>query len=500
MSGSSPTTNSSGSWRDQLIAEAQRRGLALPASVRTALQGTGSTDEWKKFCPHGPTERQQAFLALETLEALYGGAAGGGKSDALLMGALQHVHIPGYAALLLRRTYADLSLPGALMDRAHEWLRGSGAKWDDRTKTWHFPAGASLTFGYLENENDKYRYQGSELQYIGFDEGTQFSETQYRYLLSRLRRLEGSALPLRARLASNPGGLGHEWVKTRFVNPGDPERPFVPARLEDNPHLDRIEYEKSLAQLDPVTRAQLREGDWDVQLGTLFQRQWFRVVDTAPSGLKWLRHWDLATSTKETADYTASAAVGMSRDGTLYVRDMIRGRWEWPDARAIMVAAMKAEPETFQSVEDAVHGLAAIQDLQRDPTLAHIPILRVRPDKDKLSRALPWAVRAQQGFESGSGGVALVRGPWINSFLDEVCNFDGSGQGHDDQVDTVSGSVRLFGLIQPGDLPPPKTIQDRLQDQRWLPHALRTPAKPQWGEGLTEVETWNGRAESYDYD
>jgi predicted phage terminase large subunit-like protein len=420
------------------------------------------------------------------------------------MGALAHVHVPGYAALLLRRTYADLSLPGALMDRAHEWLRGTGARWDDRTKTWHFPTGASLTFGYLENENDKYRYQGSELQFIGFDEATQFSETQYRYLLSRLRRLEGSSLPLRARLASNPGGLGHEWVKTRFVNPGsgpdEEPRPFIPARLEDNPHLDKAEYEKSLAQLDPVTRAQLREGDWDIAQGKLFKREWFRVVEAAPSGLKWLRHWDLAASTKQSADYTASAAVGLASDGTLFIRDMIRGRWEWPDARQVMVQAMLSEPETFQSVEDAVHGLAAIQDLQRDPRLAHIPILRVKPDRDKLSRALPWAVRAEQGWQQNQGkpwsewrgGVALVRGPWIGSFLDEACNFTGeSDGGHDDQIDSVSGSVRLFGLIQPD---PAKPKPDPLEDQSWLPHALRSTPRPQVGDGLVTVEGWNGRS------
>jgi len=130
----------------------------------------------RAYCPHDPTPKQAEFLALDCLEALYGGAAGGGKTDALLMAALQHVHVPGYAALLLRRTYADLALPGAIMDRAKSWLRPKGIHWDEKNKRFTFPSGATLTFGYLDTEQDRYRYQGAELQFIGFDELTQFPE------------------------------------------------------------------------------------------------------------------------------------------------------------------------------------------------------------------------------------------------------------------------------------------------------------------------------------
>ena len=160
---------------------------------------------WTSFIPHTPTPKQLAFLLLGGQEALFGGSAGGGKTDALLMAALQSVDTPGYAALVLRRTYADLSLPGALMDRAQEWLGPTAARWHDTEKTWAFPSGATITFGYLEHELDKFRYQGSELSFCAFDELTQFTESQYRYLFSRLRRLAGSDIPLRMRSASNPG-------------------------------------------------------------------------------------------------------------------------------------------------------------------------------------------------------------------------------------------------------------------------------------------------------
>jgi hypothetical protein len=213
------------------------------------------------YIPHKPTPKQSAFLLLPHLEAFYGGEPGGGKSDALLMGALQYVDVPSYAAILFRRTYADLALPGALMDRSREWLMGTDARWNEQRKTWTFPSGATVTFGYLESENDKYRYQGAEFQFCAFDEVSQFTETQYSYLFSRLRRLATSTVPLRMRSASNPPTTSDgQWVKGRFVLQRTPDRPFIPAGLSDNPHLDKGQYLASLSHLDDNTRRALF--DW----------------------------------------------------------------------------------------------------------------------------------------------------------------------------------------------------------------------------------------------
>lgn len=182
------------------------------------------------------------------------------------MDALQYVDCPGYAALLLRRTFADLAKPGALMERAHGWLKGTEARWVAQEKKWVFPSGATMSFGYLEKADDHYQYQGSEYQYIAFDELTQFPERQYRYLFSRLRRLAGSDIPIRMRAGSNPGGRGHAWVFDRFIKDGNTaSRVFVPSTLDDNPYLDREEYERSLDELDPVERERLRHGNWYVQ-------------------------------------------------------------------------------------------------------------------------------------------------------------------------------------------------------------------------------------------
>lgn len=207
-----------------------------------------------EFIPHKPTEKQAAFLLLPHLEAFYGGEPGGGKSDALLMGALQWVDYPDFAAMLFRRTFTDLSLPGSLMDRAHEWLTSTAARWNENRKTWTFPSGATVSFGYLENENDKYRYQSSEFQYIAFDEVSQFMERQYTFLFSRLRRRAASPVPLRMRSASNPPTTADgQWVKLRFVLHRTPSRPFIPAGLDDNPYIDKAQYLAALGHLDEVT-------------------------------------------------------------------------------------------------------------------------------------------------------------------------------------------------------------------------------------------------------
>lgn len=234
-----------------------------------------------QWCVQKPTAniRQQQFLSYFEREAFYGGSAGGGKSSALLMAAAQFVQVPNYAAILFRRTFADLALPGALMDRAIEWwggtVSGQKAHWNSQEHKWTFPSGATISFGYLEREADKFRYQSSEFQFIGWDELTQFSETQYRFLFSRLRKLEGSEIPLRVRAASNPGGSGHVWVKNRFVAPSAAAR-FFPAKLSDNPYLDQDEYVRSLNVLDPFTRSQYLSGSWDDYEGGRFKREWFR--------------------------------------------------------------------------------------------------------------------------------------------------------------------------------------------------------------------------------
>ena len=221
---------------------------------------------------------QAAFLVLDDFEAFYGGAAGGGKSDALLAAALQYVDVPGYAALILRKTFRQLDLPDSIMSRSKEWLmphRANGVKWNDDAKRWEFPSGASLTFGYLDHENDVYNYQGPAFQFVGWDELTQFEEKPYKYLFSRTRRrkdMQDLVIPIRHRSASNPGGIGHKWVYDRFIAPEtrEPESVFIPAKVDDNPGLDVEEYKQALGHLSEMLQQQLLDGDWGVFEGAAF--------------------------------------------------------------------------------------------------------------------------------------------------------------------------------------------------------------------------------------
>lgn len=355
------------------------------------------------------------------------------------MAALQYVDTPGYAALLLRRTYTNLSLPGALMDRAREWLAGSDAKWDDETHTWRFPSGATLTFGYLEHENDKYRYQSAEFQYIGWDEVAEFTESQYLFLFSRLRRLAGVLVPLRMRSASNPIGVGVGWVKQRFLIEGPAKgRPFIPAQLEDNPSLDAAAYDASLARLDPVTRARIRWGDWSLRdAGRMFQREWFPITDTSPADLRRVRFWDLAATLPAAGkdpDYTVGALLGEEK-GRYWLLDVRRARTSPGGVEALVKQTAILDGsgvEIFIEQEPGAAGKSLIDHYQRE-VLRGFPCYGMPATGDKVVRANPLASAAE------AGNVQLAQGMWISDFLDEVELFpDGE---HDDLVDAVSGAL-----------------------------------------------------------
>lgn len=180
----------------------------------------------------------------------------------MLMAALQYVHVPGYSALIIRRTFSALNQEGAIMDRAHDWLGPTDAKWNGNDHRWTFPSGATLSFGFFDQEKHKTIYQGGAWSFVGFEELTQFPEAWYRYLFSRIRRVNTLDVPPRMRANANPGGIGHIWVKERFIDAGA-KATFIPSKLTDNPHLNQEEYRLALAELDEVTRRQLEDGDWD---------------------------------------------------------------------------------------------------------------------------------------------------------------------------------------------------------------------------------------------
>lgn len=225
---------------------------------------------------------QTTFLTCPYYEVFYGGAAGGGKSDCLLVDALGQAHLPGYRALLLRRTFPELR---ELIDRSkalYPAVTGGKARYRGDEKVWTFPSGARIEFGYLNHEDDMLRYQGQQYAWVGFDELTHFDERAYFYVLSRVRAPSSSEITCYVRATSNPGGRGHGWVKARFVDPApdgnvplhDPvtgtTRIYIPSRLKDNPHLFNTDYGKRLLALPEADRKALLEGRWDAYEGSVF--------------------------------------------------------------------------------------------------------------------------------------------------------------------------------------------------------------------------------------
>lgn len=229
-----------------------------------------------------PTEKQREFLSATEQEVLYGGAAGGGKSDALIIDALgiqQNAYAnPGYRAVMFRRSLPELR---DIISRSQELypMAITGARYKESTKEWHFPSGAIVEYAYLEKDSDRFRYQGREFQWIGFDELTQWgSDVAYRYMLTRLRSTDES-ITCYQRASCNPGGIGHHWVQDYFGIPDTGhascrvhtdedgrviKRRFIPARLEDNPHLAKTDYRSRLLQLSTMERRALLDGRWDV--------------------------------------------------------------------------------------------------------------------------------------------------------------------------------------------------------------------------------------------
>lgn len=378
----------------------------------------------------------------DTLEVLFGGAAGGGKSDGLLMAALQYVSEPGYAAYLFRRTYVDLSIEGGLIPRSHEWLHGTDAAWNGSEKKWRFPSGAVLGFGHMENENDYLNYKGLEAQYFGFDQLEQFAQKPYQFMFSRLRRREGSRVPSRMRSTANPPKPeepGARWLRDYFVNAETKSKGvvFVPSFLVDNPSLDQAEYGANLARLSVYEQALYRDGNWWAKPPRqMFDPTWFKIEDVAPIGLSHLRYWDLAATEESMGndpDRTAGALCGFDKDKIFWIVDVVAFRKEGLGVKQGIRQAAELDGRAVRiriEQEGGASGKLVVGDFIRE--LRGWPVTADRKTGSKVARARPLANYAE------AGNVRIVRAAWNRELLEEFESFPSGG--HDDRVDAVSGA------------------------------------------------------------
>lgn len=342
------------------------------------------------FCPHVPYVKQRAFIRLEQEEAGYGGAASGGKSDALLMDPLQYVEQPKYAALFLRKSYADLALPGALLDRAYSWFSQTSARFDGKNNRWTFPSGAVIQFGYMETDADRNRYASAEFQYIAFDEATQHTELRYTFMKSRLRKLVGSTVPLKLRSATNPGGIGHRWYMKRFGlnvdgtqkpewteldHEGKPVavtpalRPFIKARRDDNPAVDQESYGRQLAGLDATTRKQLDLGLWVLDEGLVYPFTPSNVISAAdlPRFPGWQTVFVVDLGAREDKPTTGFGLLMFhEHDPVTYVRRAWKERSLTPsDVADICKEVQRAHPECLFLMDEGALGKGYGNELRR---------------------------------------------------------------------------------------------------------------------------------------
>lgn len=501
----------------------QEREAEVRAAAFEAFDALYPNVRGNEFIPHWPTPPQARFLGLHLLpeyrldeddvfEALYGGAAGGGKSDALLMAAAQYTSYPEFACAMFRRTYKDLAKAGALMDRAIEWW-GKKAHWNGSDKVFTFPSGARVEMAYMSKPLDHLDHQGAEYHATFWDELTQHpTDAQYEYVgVSRVRRKAGCKIPLRSMSASNPGGPGHTWVKTRFVGGRDittgaeiaPRHPYVRALIQDNPHLDQRAYIRGLERLHPTLREQLLRGDWDARdPGDYFRVEWFGPL-LDPELDAWaqrdkvsVRWWDLAASEKESACRTASVKMARHRSGVRAIEHAIAFRLTpgSRDDRIVQVAKADGYGTTVGiEIEPGSGGQAQFDALEKRLKHLGFRVAGKRPraevskaegkyltsqptsEKGKQGRADPVASCLERGYQRRGecpdtggewwgldefrtppeqrDGLRLFAGPWTQPYLDEVEGFPEAELC--DLVDATSGAwayleAHPFGARIPG--------------------------------------------------
>ena len=440
-------------------------------------------DSPKRIAPQpGP---QEQFLATPADIAIYGGAAGGGKTWALLLEPLRHVANGDFGAVFFRRTTVQVRNEGGLWDESEKLYPLLGSTPREHVLSWGFPSGASVSFAHLEHDKTVLNYQGAQIPLICFDELTHFSAKQFWYMVSRNRSVCGVRPYIRA--TCNPDA--DSWVAQFiawwidqdtgfpiperasalrwFVRINDqlvwadtadelraqfPEIPpksltFIPAKLSDNVAFTSADpgYLANLLALPKVERERLLGGNWKIRAaaGLLFKREWCRVVDAAPADLKIVRGWDLAGTPKteqNDPDWTTGTKIGMSRStgrfivldhkrkrGTPHEVEQLIGKTASQDGHMVTVSLPQDPGQAGKSQVETLTKLLAGYTVRSSPETG-----------DKETRFGPFSAQAE------AGNVDVLRGPWNEVWFSELEGFPEGA--HDDDADSTSRAFNAVSL------------------------------------------------------
>ena len=429
----------------------------------------------------GPQEGPQTMFSATPADiAIFGGAAGGGKSYALLLEPLRHFNNPQFGGVIFRRNSTQVRNPGGLWSESMNLYGRLGAHPREAYLEWIFQSGMKMKFAHLENENTVLDWQGAQIPFIGFDELVHFTEKQFWYLFSRNRSTSGVAGYVRA--TCNPDAdswvrplidwwidmEGYPipersgvlrwfirqddkliWADTReelLDKYGKDQQPksltFIPSKLQDNKILMEKDpsYLANLMALSRVERLRLLGGNWNIRAsaGMVFRREWFKVVDAIPAGwISAIRFWDRAATKPNESNKDPDWTRGLK---------LLR----YPNGR-FLVADLKSIRDTPGQVEDLIKNVASHDSVnvrvmsQQDPgsagvmekdhfirTLAGYDVRTIVTSKDKLTRAKPVSAQCEVG------NIEVLRAPWNDEFFTELENFP-EGK-HDDIVDVLSGA------------------------------------------------------------
>lgn len=429
---------------------------------------------------------QEDFLLSDADIVIFGGQAGGGKSYGLLLEAARHIDIPTFQAVIFRREFTEVAAAGGLWDSAKEIYPWLGGRPSENRYQYKFPSGAKISFAHMQHEDDRLKWQGSQIPMIGFDELTTFTWRQFSFMLSRNRSTCGVPPYIRATCNPDPDHFLRKliswWIDddtglsirersgvirwfvnlddelhwadtpdeltTRFPGSIPKSLTFINSTVFDNRILMREnpEYLANLQALPKIDRERLLRGNWNARAtaGMYFQRHWFEIVEAAPSYGQEIRYWDRAATDADSKDadkssWTAGVKIRKHPGGIYYVTDMCRFQGSPHQVeQTIRQVASQDGPGVLVGIEQDPGQAGKAEALFQVRSLTGYNA-RVNPvHESKGVRAKPVSAQAE------AGNVKLVRGMWNEAFLNELQNFDGTESCTSDQVDALSGAFMML--------------------------------------------------------